>query len=290
MRVVSPTETGKRVRNVDERTVRAFGDEWTRFDQSGLTEQEKLDIFTKYFSVFPFSDRSAQWEGFDLGCGSGRWASLVAPRVRKLNLIEPSASALAVARRNLGALANCEYHHCPVDDMPLGDNTQDFGYALGVLHHVPDTAEAMASCVRKLKEGSPFLVYLYYDLDARPSWYRGLWRLTEVVRPVIAAMPSWLRYQVCQVIAAAVYWPLARVAHLGRLAGFDIRNWPLSFYENRSFYVMRNDALDRFGTPLEQRFTRAQVEEMMVRAGLERISFSDEAPFWCAIGYKKPLK
>ena len=47
------------------------------------------------------------------------------------------------------------------------------------------------------------------------------------------------------------------------------------------------DALDRFGTRLEKRFTRAQIERMMAEAGLEKIAFSDREPFWCAIGYKR---
>jgi hypothetical protein len=50
---------------------------------------------------------------------------------------------------------------------------------------------------------------------------------------------------------------------------------------------MRTDARDRFGTPLEQRFTRIQIEQMMLDAGFEKIKFSDKEPFWCAIGYKK---
>jgi len=49
---------------------------------------------------------------------------------------------------------------------------------------------------------------------------------------------------------------------------------------------MRNDALDRFGTRLEKRFTKAQIAAMMTAAGLRGIKFSDSEPFWCAIGYK----
>ena len=50
---------------------------------------------------------------------------------------------------------------------------------------------------------------------------------------------------------------------------------------------MRTDALDRFGTRLEQRFTRKQVEMMMEAAGLEQIVFSDHSPFWCAVGRRR---
>jgi hypothetical protein len=47
---------------------------------------------------------------------------------------------------------------------------------------------------------------------------------------------------------------------------------------------MRNDALDRFGTRLEQRFTRKQVEEMMKNSGLGEIIISDGTPYWHGIG------
>ena len=69
--------------------------------------------------------------------------------------------------------------------------------------------------------------------------------------------------------------------------GFDISNIPLSYYRNHSWYTMRTDSRDRFGTPLEQRFTKAQIVNMMQAAGLTNIVFSDKAPFWCAVGYRQ---
>jgi hypothetical protein len=50
---------------------------------------------------------------------------------------------------------------------------------------------------------------------------------------------------------------------------------------------MRTDAYDRFCTSLEQRFTRKQIAEMLEQAGFDRIVFSDQVPFWCAVGRKK---
>jgi len=49
---------------------------------------------------------------------------------------------------------------------------------------------------------------------------------------------------------------------------------------------MRNDALDRFGTRVEHRFTGDEIRQMLSDAGLDRIVFSEKM-FWCAIGYKK---
>jgi hypothetical protein len=51
---------------------------------------------------------------------------------------------------------------------------------------------------------------------------------------------------------------------------------------------MRTDSRDRFGTPLEQRFTKAEIITMLDAAGLENIVFSDNFPFWVAVGRKRP--
>jgi len=272
--------------NIDYKTVAGFGDEWHRFNQSKLSTLELNKTFQLYFSIFPWEKLSHDSIGFDLGCGSGRWASIVAPKVGKLHCIDPS-NAIQIAKLNLSNFNNCEYHNISVDELPFKDCSMDFGYSLGVLHHVPDTQAGLNSCVVKLKVGAPFLLYLYYNFDNRPYWYKLIWHPTNILRGSISSLPHSLRYWVCQFIAALVYYPIARFSWVIEKLGFNSKNIPLSIYKNLSFYLMRTDALDRFGTRLEQRFTRKQVNDMMLKAGLENIKFSSSEPFWCAVGYKK---
>jgi SAM-dependent methyltransferase len=276
----------RRLPTADVKTVEGFGHEWTRFDQTGMSIEDAMRIFDGYFSIFPWDALSKDAVGFDLGCGSGRWAKLVSPRVGKLHCIDPSA-AINVARDNLVSHSNCEFHQAAVDDIPLQDQSMDFGYSLGVLHHVPDTGGALAACVAKLKPGAPFLLYLYYAFDNRPEWFRALWRVSDSVRRVVSRTPYRVRSAICDIIAAIVYWPLARTARLAQSVGVNVANFPLSSYRDRGFYVMRTDALDRFGTRLEQRFTKEEVRTLMESAGLEGIRFSDKMPHWCAVGYAR---
>ncbi|HVV87003.1 MAG TPA: class I SAM-dependent methyltransferase [Kofleriaceae bacterium] len=274
-------------RNVDQQTVDGFGDEWRRFDQAAVSAAEQAALFEQYFAIFPWEALPAGAVGFDLGCGSGRWARQVAPRVGRLHAIDPAREALDVARRNLAGFANVELHLAGVDALPLADGSMDFGYSLGVLHHVPDTARGLRDCVRKLKPGAPFLLYLYYAFDNRPWWFRQVWRASDVARRGISRLPPAARYAATQAIAAGVYWPLARASRALEGLGVDVERIPLSAYRDRSFYVMRNDALDRFGTRLERRFTRAEMAALMRDAGLERITFHDDVPFWTAVGHRR---
>jgi ubiquinone/menaquinone biosynthesis C-methylase UbiE len=276
--------TSTKSANIDAETVEGFGREWAAYDQHELGPAEHQRTFDQYFSEFPWDDLPAQAEGFDLGCGSGRWAVLAAPRVGKLHCIDPAPAALEVCRRRLSRLDNVEFHLAAADTIPLADASQDFGYSLGVLHHVPDTARAMQDATRKLKPGAPFLVYLYYDFENRPAWYRPVWRASEIGRSVIARLPFPAKKAVTTVIATVVYWPLSRLAAALEKAGKPYHNVPLSIYRNRSYYSLRTDALDRFGTRLERRFSSSDIRKMMQDAGLESITFRNDEPYWCACG------
>ena len=273
------------MKNQDKNTVDGFGDEWSRFDQSALPSAEQQLLFDEYFSVFPWKNISKESTGFDLGCGTGRWARSVAPKVKKLICIDPS-SALDIAKKNLSNFDNCVFDSATVDEMPMQDNSMDFGYSLGVLHHVPDTALGIKQCVKKLKIGAPLLLYLYYRFDNRPWWFRLIWFVTDLLRRIVSKMPYKLRYVTSQIISIIVYLPLARFALFLEKLNFNVSNFPLSSYKNLSFYTMRTDALDRFGTRLEQRFTRNEIKNMMQNAGLENIEFSNSKPFWVAVGNK----
>ncbi len=134
------------MKNIDQKTVESFGDEWSTFDQSSISDDEAYTIFNDYFSVFPWGELPSDAEGFDMGCGSGRWARFVAPKVGRLHCIDPS-SAIEVARENLSANKNISFYKASSDSDCLPKRSEDFGYLLGVLQgaglvdvHFSDTA------------------------------------------------------------------------------------------------------------------------------------------------------
>lgn len=264
--------------------VSSFGNEWDKF-KNEITDDQRL-MFGEYFSIFPWSALPPNATGCDVGCGSGRFAFFVAPRVGHLYCIDPSEKALAVAEQKLSVYNNCSFLMEPADSISIPNASLDFGYCLGVLHHVTNTAQSLRHIVQKLKAGAPFLLYLYYRLENRPAWFRLIWRLSNIPRIFVSALPFRLKSLICEIIAALIYWPAARLAGLLEKLGVNVSAVPLSYYRDKSFYILRNDALDRFGTKLEKRFTRFAIEAMMKDAGLFNISFRDGAPYWVAVGFK----
>ena len=265
---------------------RSFGNEWTKFDQSKLSSKELKRIFNDYFNIFPWKKINKNSVGFDMGCGSGRWAKLVADKVGFLNCVEPS-TAIKVAKKNLKQFKNIKFINSKIEHSKLKLKSQDFGYCLGVLHHLKNTQKNLNFCTSLLKKNAPFLVYIYYSFDNRNFTYYLIWKISNVLRKIISLLPEPLKNLITDLIAVFVYYPLSRLSLILDFFGIDSKNLPLSYYKNLSFYTMRTDSRDRFGTNLEKRFSKSEIRVMLKKSGLYKIKFSKNAPFWCAIGFKK---
>ena len=272
--------------NIHRLSVDHFGKEWNKFKQDQDKKTLK-NLAQNYFKIFPWGELSMKSVGFDMGCGSGRWANYVSPKVKKLFCIDPSQEAIQVAKKNLKKRTNCVISLGSTSSNELEDNSMDFGYSLGVLHHIPDTQLALKDCSRKSKKGSPFLLYLYYKFDNRNFFFKLMWFFSNILRLVICRLPFSLKRLLTDLLALLVYLPLARMAFLFNKLGINTSSFPLTFYKDLPFYSMRTDSLDRFGTPLEQRFTKKEIEDMMEEAGFINVTFMEEEPFWVCVGHKK---
>ena len=278
---------GRIKQNIDKNVVNDFGKEWKKFEQSNVPINELKIIFNNYFSLFPWNLLPDNAKDFDLECGSGRWAYFCTLKVGKLHYLDPSSEALEVAKNTLSHYDNVEFHIKGAHVIPFEDNSMDFSYSLGVLHHLPDTQLGINNCVSKLKKNAPFLIYLYYAFDPRTGWFKEIWKISNYFRKLISTSPFFIKNIICQLIALIIYFPISHFSKVLEKLGISFDNFPLTFYRDKSFYTLKTDALDRFGTRLEQRFTKAQINRMMLNAGLKGISFKNDMPYWCAIGYKE---
>ena len=274
---------------IDKKTVQSFGEEWQKF--SSFSEAEIKNIGDEYFDIVDESILNSNSIVLDMGCGSGRWSKYLAPNVKFIEAIDPS-DAIFSATKLLSNVNNIRTTQASSDNIPFNDETFDFVFSLGVLHHIPETQTALIDTVKKVKKGGHVLIYLYYNLDNRGVLYKALFKLSSVIRYIVAALPKWAKHIVCDFIAITVYMPLILVSRIVQKMipnKSTYQKLPLAYYVGKSFNVIRNDALDRFGTPLEQRFSKKKIKQMMEKAGLRDINFSNNSPYWHAIGKRTDL-
>ena len=271
--------------NIDQVTVESFGEEWSKFNY--FDEKEIENIGNEYFDIVDFSKYDEQSTVLDVGCGTGRWSIYLSSKFSNVYAMDPSKAIYAAANLTKD-IPGVHLIKASAENIPFEDETFDLVISLGVLHHIPDTQKALNTIVKKVNKGGQCLIYLYYALDNRSFFYKMIFYISSFFRFFISKSPSFLKKIICDLIAIFVYLPFILLSKLvktvlGEKWGNKI---PLSYYSNKSFNVIRNDSLDRFGTPLEQRFTKVQIEKMMREAGLSDIQFSKNQPYWHVIGRK----
>lgn len=267
---------------LDDEVVEGFDFEWAHFRRVQTTEQKR--VFAMYFDAVPDGAFSSQAVVLDAGSGAGRWAAEVAakgPRVVALDL----GSSIDLTRANTDP-KRVACVQADLRDVPFKEEAFDWAYSLGVLHHLDDASRPLARIVRSVRPRGLVLVYLYYALDNRGPAFRAVYKVVNAARLMTSRLPRPATLVFSSVAAALLYWPLATIARTLESAGLRgvAAALPLAAYRHSSFETMRNDSLDRFGTRLENRFTRQQVARLMEGAGLEGVRVADTLPFWHATG------
>ena len=274
----------KRDENIDQGVIDSFGHEWATFDYGETETSEALNVqFDAYCAPIDLSHFDPKNSiAADFGAGSGRWAARLVPYFSLVYVLEPSDGASKVLKGKFSDEEKIVVLQETVGANSIPFESLDLAMSLGVLHHIPDTGLAIKDVSLRIKPGGTFLCYLYYNLENKPYFYKLIFEAINAVRQVISLLPQRIKRIVCSSIAALIYWPLARFSKLMNRIGMNTSNIPLHHYANMPFVMLANDALDRFGTSLEQRFSKAEITEMLALAGFDisTLRFSELEPFW----------
>ncbi len=134
----------------------SFGRQWNRYDVS--RPEEDAAVFRVKTGVDPAELRGLRV--LDAGCGGGRYARLLAAHGALVLAVDLStavdkAQSLCAEYENVGIL------QADLLDLPLRDESFDFAFSIGVMHHSPDPRKAFAQVAAKVKRGGRLAVWLY---------------------------------------------------------------------------------------------------------------------------------
>ena len=272
-------------KNIDTEVVQSFGDEWLKFHD--FSDKIIEECAAEYFDIITDDIVNKSTYMLDIGCGTGRWTKFFTQKAGYIEAVDPS-NAIFAADNLLGKIENVRLTKASIETIPFADETFDFAMSVGVLHHIPDTQQAMKDCVKKIKKGGYFYCYLYHNLETRGWWFKTLYNASNLIRYPVCRLPSGLKRIICDILAIVIYMPFVLWVRFLVLIGLRsvAKKMPLSAYNNKSFFIIRNDSLDKFGTRLEQRFSKKQVQQMMYNCGLDEIIISPMTPFYHSVGRK----
>lgn len=116
----------------------------------------------------------------EYGAGHGSISILLAPRVERLDLVEPSSPLIGPLQQRLSSFSHVTIHNAMLESHALNipDNSLDGIVMVNVLEHVEDDINALAQLMRILKPGGhlmlyvPALSWLMSELDRMHGHYR----------------------------------------------------------------------------------------------------------------------
>lgn len=170
--------------------------------------------------------------------------------------------------------------------LPFDDNSFDFVYSYGALHHLPSPKEGLQELVRVVKPGARVAVYLYEDFSDRAIGWRWLLAAANQFRRITPHLSHRVLYLLCQAASPLIYALftipfriLRRIPGLASIVtGFPFRHatGPLSLV---------GDLYDRFSAPVEWRFSRAQAIALFQDVGLQNVTTAKDRG-WMVSGVK----
>ena len=253
----------------------SFGREWQHFSDRRAEHDTEFEDYFDLVDLPALTGKTCA----DFGCGMGRWSQILLEKTAiELLVAVDYSDAIFVARDNLRRHRNVIFIKADLETLALAPKAFDFSFCLGVLHHIPGGIETAARNIARSSRAH--LCYLYYALDNRGPLFRALFRLANGIRRVLSSIRSEpARQFLSHVMTIVGYYPFIAIAALAKKAGRSSANLPLSYYAGYSYARIRQDAYDRFFTPVEHRFDRRRIKAIFSQLYAE-VVISDNPPFW----------
>ncbi len=262
-------------REIDSKTVRDFGDQWTRYTEND-GHYASIDMLRDIVEPLLPLDRVNGARVMDIGSGSGRIVNmlLLAGAVH-ITAVEPS-DAVDVLRANVAhagqkvRVVQAMGHEAPAD-IPV-----DIVVSIGVLHHIVDPAPVVSAGLAALRPGGVWFAWLYgYEGN---ELYLAVF---GTLRKITTRMPDFLLRGFCHALTVGLSAYVAAAKFLP-LPMRDYCRGVLGKYPYRHLYLTVFDQLN----PAYAKYYRAdEARALFERAGLTDIRLHHRHGYsWAIVG------
>ena len=140
-----------------------------------LKENLYLDKFFRGLNQINFLKDSSV---LDIGCGWGSSTKYLSKFSKKVTSIDISSVAIAGAKKNLSFtdIKNFELFEMDAQNLSFKDNSYDFIYSWGVIHHSAEPEKIIKQLYRVLKNGGKGTI-MVYNRNSLRFWLLGFYQL-----------------------------------------------------------------------------------------------------------------
>lgn len=159
-----PVENGI-PRFVNDQHLKSFGDQWTTYEVAHDDEDRATFAAKTGVSL----DQVEGLRVLDAGCGGGRY-SRICGEAGATVIGADHSRAVDKAASLCGHLPNVNFLQADLKQLPLEQQSFDFVFSIGVMHHDVDTRAVFDSVAKLVKPGGVYSVWLY----RRNQWWQEI--------------------------------------------------------------------------------------------------------------------
>jgi SAM-dependent methyltransferase len=206
----------------------------------------------------------------DAGCGMGRFAEIAADAGAEVHAVDLSEAVFA-ARANLRHRPNVHIYRADIMALPFREQTFDFIYSIGVLHHTPDTKRAFLRLVPLLRRGGQVSIWVY---STRLQTMVG----GRILRTLTPHLPKQTLLRLSRLAI-----PLYRLHRLRRIGTVSALLLPTSLDPDPEWRWL--DTFDWYSPRYQWKHSYAEVEGWFREAGLVDL---ERGPFPVSVRGRRP--
>lgn len=241
----------------------SFGFQWNHFARTQLdsatgTSRSRDDFILK--TGWSLADLQGK-QVLDAGCGMGRFAEVCAAAGARIHAVDLS-TAVEVASRNLAHRPNVRTYQADIMNLPFPDESFDFIYSIGVLHHTPHTKSAFLTLPPLLKPGGVISIWVYST--KLQSLVGG-----KLLRKVSSRLPKRWLLGLCRIADPLYHVYHACYAVHPKMAAALQTCLPVSLDPDPQWRLL--DTFDWYAPRYQWKHTYEEVESWFREAGLTEI-------------------
>lgn len=210
--------------------------------------------------------------GLDAGSGCGPDTASMARRYPSVEILSLDISEGVYRTKHATAmLPNVHVIRASILALPLRPGLCDFGYSFGVLHHTTDPQRGLQEIVRVLKANARVTLYLYEDHADNP-WKAAPLKAVTALRQLTTKLQPRILSALCYLLSPFVVVAFSIPARvLSRFGPTRALADQMPFNFGTSLFSVQGDLVDRFGAPIEIRYSRDGVIALLQTCGLTEI-------------------
>lgn len=302
----TPEDNGRPQAAEQSKTNATFSDKWRRFKNYGMEPQHEVFLFDWYCKKLGLGTHSELRDFYrgmscvlEVGTGSGFNTRFIAEHCQGQVFGLDISDAALTTYENTRHLTNCTIVQADLMDSPFLDSTFDFIIADGVLHHTPDTREALRALVCKVRPGGRLFFYVYRRMGAARYF------CDQYIRERFEGMVPEECYAACESLTelgrelsrlGATITLTKPIDVLGIPAGtHDVQrliyyNFVKCFWNDAFDYDTNNMVnFDWYHPHNAWQHTREEVEGWLEELGIQDYAFNDANPNGLSVLLTKPL-